>query len=72
MAMAQLDTGSPSVRQIQGFIKDKQEVQVKLITGELLVGKLLWQDIACLCLAEREGASTLIWRQAVAYLKPQR
>jgi host factor-I protein len=69
--MAQFDTGLPSVRQIQGLIKDKREVQVKLITGELLAGKLLWQDSDCLCLAEREGRSTLVWRQAVAYLKSQ-
>lgn len=70
--MAQFDTGLPSVRQIQSFIKDKQQVQVKLMSGELLSGKLLWQDSDCLCLDEGGGRSTLVWRQAVAYLKPQR
>ena len=67
--MAQFDTGLPSVRQIQGFIKDQQEIQMKLCTGELLTGKILWQDSECLCLSEHDGRSTLVWRQSIVYLK---
>jgi host factor-I protein len=68
--MAQFDTGLPSVRQIQGFIKDQPEIQLKLSTGELLSGKILWQDAECLCLAEPSGHSILVWRQSIVYLKP--
>jgi host factor-I protein len=68
--MAQFDTGLPSVRQIQSFIKDKREIQVKLSTGELLSGKILWQDSDCLCLVAEDGGSILVWRQSIVYLKP--
>ncbi|MGK7872278.1 MAG: RNA-binding protein hfq [Xenococcaceae cyanobacterium] len=67
--MSEFDTGLPSVRQVQGFIKDKQEVELKLSTGELLVGKILWQDLHCICLVDHYDQPTLIWRQALVYLK---
>ena len=68
--MTILDTGLPSTRQIQALIKDKKEVQVKLNTEELLVGKILWQDANCICLSEKGMDPTLIWRQALTYLRP--
>ena len=69
--MAEFDTGLPSVRQIQGFIKDGKEVEIKLITQDVLVGQLRWQDQECLCLVTHDGLSMLVWRNAIAYIKPQ-
>lgn len=69
--MAELETGLPSVRQIQNLIKDKQDVELKLITQDLLVGKIRWQDTDCLCLIDQYEQPTLVWRQAIVYLKPK-
>jgi host factor-I protein len=46
--MAEFETGLPSVRQIQGFIKEGEEVELKLVTQDLLSGQLRWQDPNCL------------------------
>lgn len=67
--MTEFDTGLPSVRQVQDFIKDKQEVELKLSTDDLIVGKIIWQDSSCLCLLDHYDQPTLIWRQALIYLK---
>jgi host factor-I protein len=69
--MAELETGLPSVRQIQGFIKEGQEVEIKLLTQDLLVGQLRWQDAHCFCLNTLEGTPVIVWRHAIAYIKPQ-
>lgn len=69
--MTEFDTGLPSARLLQSFIKEQKEVELKLITDDLLVGKILWQDPNCLYLLDHYNQSTLIWRQAVAYLKPK-
>ena len=69
--MTEFDTGLPSVRQVQDFIKDKQEVELKLSTDDLLVGKIIWQDSSCLCLVDHYDQPTLVWRQALIYLKPK-
>jgi host factor-I protein len=69
--MPELDTGLPSTRQIQDFIKNQQEIEVKLSSDDLLVGKIHWQDLYCICLIDHYGQSTLIWRQALVYLKPK-
>ena len=69
--MTEFDTGLPSVRQVQDFIKDKQEVELKLSTDDLLMGKIIWQDSSCLCLVDHYDQPTLVWRQALIYLKPK-
>ncbi len=69
--MTEFDTGLPSVKKIQGYIKDKQEVELKLVTDDLIVGKILWQDSLCLCLEDHYHQSTLIWKQSLVYLKPK-
>ena len=69
--MTEFDTGLPSVRQVQDFIKDKQEVEIKLSTDDLIVGKIIWQDSICICLVDHYDQPTLIWRQALIYLKPK-
>jgi host factor-I protein len=68
---SELETGLPSVRQIQSLIRDTQEVELKLVTGDLLAGKLRWQDQHCLCLVDQYDQPTLVWRQAIVYLKPR-
>jgi host factor-I protein len=69
--MSQFDTGLPSVRQVQSYIQDKQEVELKLTTDDLLVGRLVWQDPNCLCLVDQYEQPTLVWRQSLVYLKPK-
>ena len=67
--MTEFDTGLPSVKQVQGYIKDKQEVELKLVTDDLIVGKIIWQDPQCLCLLDHYDQSALIWRQAIVFIK---
>jgi host factor-I protein len=69
--MSDFNTGLPSIRQIQSSIKDKREVEFKLVTNDLLVGKILWQDSNCICLVDENEQQILIWRRAIAYLKPK-
>ncbi|MGB3694586.1 MAG: RNA-binding protein hfq [Spirulinaceae cyanobacterium] len=67
--MEKFDTGLPSIRNVQGFIKEQQKVEIKLITNDVMIGKLIWQDNQCLCLADESEQSTIVWRQAIAYLQ---
>ena len=67
--MPALNTALPSTRQIQSFIKEKQTVTIKLLTNEVLEGTILWQDQDCMCLVDETEQSTLVWRQALAYVK---
>ncbi|MDJ0575174.1 MAG: RNA-binding protein hfq [Xenococcaceae cyanobacterium MO_234.B1] len=67
--MTEFDTGLPSIKQLQGYVKDNQEVELKLVTDDLIVGKIMWQDPQCICLLDHYDQPTLIWRQAIVYLK---
>ena len=67
--MSEMDTNLPSTRQLQNSIKDKKEVEVKLLTNDLLVGRIIWQDTDCLCLTDKSTQNILIWRQAIAFIK---
>lgn len=67
----ELDTGLPSIRQIQTIIREATEVEMKLVTGDLLTGKVHWQDPHCICLLDQYDQSMIIWRQAVVYVKPK-
>ena len=69
--MSEFDISLPSIRQIQGLIEEKNEVELKLVTDDLLVGKVRWQDPDCLCLIDHYDQPTIIWRQAIVYLKPK-
>ena len=69
--MTEFDTALPGVRQVQNYIKEKQEVELKLITDDLFVGKIIWQDADSLCVMDHYNKQTLIWRQALVYLKPK-
>jgi len=68
--MSEFETGLPSIRQIQGLIKDRQQVELKLLTQDLLMGTLLWQDQNCVCFMTQDEQRMIIWRQAIAYIKP--
>ncbi len=67
--MTQFDTALPGVRQVQNYIKDKQEVELKLVTDDLMVGKIIWQDADSICIMDHYNQQTLVWRQALVYLK---
>lgn len=67
--MTEFDTALPGVVQVQNYIKDKQEVEIKLITDDLMVGKIIWQDPNTLCIMDHYNQQTLVWRQALVYLK---
>lgn len=64
----ELDSGFPSTKLLQGVLRDKQAVEVKLVTGDTLNGILRWQDPNCLCV-DTDGQATVVWRSAIAYLK---
>ena len=68
---SELDTNLPSIRQIQNLIRDEKEVELKLMTDDLLVGKIRWQDHDAICLLDQYSQPTIIWRQAIAYMKPK-
>ena len=67
----ELDVGLPSVRQLQNLIQTGSEVEIKVITNDLLVGKVRWQDEYCLCLLDHYDQPTIIWKQAIVFLKPK-
>jgi host factor-I protein len=67
----ELETNLPSIRQIQNLIREGNEVELKLITGDLLAGKVRWQDAYCLSLVDQYDQQTMVWRQAIVYLKPK-
>jgi host factor-I protein len=67
----EFDTNLPSIRQVQTYIHDKTEVELKLTTDDLLVGKVYWQDAQCVCLLDQYDQPILVWRQAMVYLKPK-
>jgi host factor-I protein len=65
----EFDTALPSIRQVQTLIKEATVVELKLATGDLLIGRIGWQDRNCLCLLDENEQSTLVWWPAIAYLK---
>ncbi len=67
---SEFDTALPSIRQVQTLIKEAKTVQLKVMTGDLLIGKIGWQDQNCLCLIDEKNQQLIVWRQAIAYLQP--
>lgn len=66
----EFDTALPSIVQVQTLIKQATIVELKLLSGDLLTGKVGWQDQNCLCILNENNQPTIVWRQAIAYLKP--
>ena len=71
MSTIEFDTSLPSIRQVQNLIKKAAVVELKLVTGDLLTGRVLWQDPQCVCLADESSQQTTIYKQAIAYIKPK-
>ncbi len=69
--MAELDVNLPSIRQTQGLIKDKIGVEIKLLTNDIFTGRIVWQDPECLFVSDANDQKTLIYRHAIAFIKPQ-
>ncbi|TAG93204.1 MAG: RNA-binding protein hfq [Oscillatoriales cyanobacterium] len=67
--MSEFETGLPSVRLIQSYIKEKQQIEIKLVTGDLLVGRVFWLDNSCICVLDSSEKQILVSRQAIAYIK---
>ncbi len=63
----EFDTGLPSIRQIQMLIRDQQTVELKLLTGDVFNGNVVWQDPQAICLSVN-GQTMLVMRTAVAYI----
>lgn len=69
--MSDFDTGLPSIRQVQTYTQDKQPIEIKLLTNDILTGTVFWQDHNCICLQDENQQPILVWRQAIAYIKPK-
>jgi host factor-I protein len=67
MAITDFDTSLPSIRQVQSFIKQAAAVELKLLTGDLITGRILWQDPNCLCIADENSRQIIISKPAIAY-----
>ncbi|NER82429.1 MAG: RNA-binding protein hfq [Leptolyngbya sp. SIO1D8] len=64
----EFETGLPSIKLLQTYQRDKRKVEVKLVTGDAVVGTISWQDPLCLCI-DAEGEPVLIWRSALTFIK---
>ncbi|HEY9887760.1 MAG TPA: hypothetical protein V6D02_05120 [Candidatus Obscuribacterales bacterium] len=64
----ELETGLPSTRLLQTYLRENRTVEAKLVTGDTLIGSLSWQDPQCICLSV-EGTSVVIWRSALVFIK---
>ena len=69
--MTELDVNLPSIRQTQGLIKDKIGVEIKLLTNDVFTGRIVWQDTQCLFIVDASEQKILIYRHAIAFIKPQ-
>ena len=65
---AQLETGLPSTRLLQTYLREKRTLEVKLVTGDTVTGALSWQDPTCICI-DADGEPCMIWRSAIAFVK---
>ncbi|PPS45167.1 RNA-binding protein hfq [Chroococcidiopsis sp. TS-821] len=68
----EFDPALPSTRQVQTLIKQANRVELKLVTGDLVIGKISWQDQNCLCIIDANNQTIIVWRSAIAYLKPMK
>jgi host factor-I protein len=71
MPTTEFDTSLPSIRQMQNLVKQAAIVEFKLLTGDLLTGKIVWQDPNCVCIVDVNNQQTTIWKQAIAYFQPK-
>ena len=69
--LTEFDTTLPSIIQVQNLIKQTTPVELKLLTGDSITGRILWQDPQCISIADENSQQTTIWKQAIAYIKPK-
>jgi host factor-I protein len=62
------ETGLPTIRQVQLLIRDQLSVEIKLVTGDIFAGSVLWQDTHAICVSS-EGKNFILMRGAIAYIK---
>ncbi|MGB3652974.1 MAG: RNA-binding protein hfq, partial [Rivularia sp. (in: cyanobacteria)] len=67
--LTQFDTSRPSIKQVQRLIQENTQIELKLITGDVIAGKVLWQDLQCFCIMSEYNQKTTVWKQAIAFLK---
>ncbi|AFY74504.1 hypothetical protein Syn7502_02533 [Synechococcus sp. PCC 7502] len=77
--MPELDITLPSIRHVHQIIRSQQKspdgsqtVEVKLLTGDVIVGTLKWIDQQCICVDGAQAGRShnmLIWQHAIAYIK---
>jgi len=72
MPTTEFDLSLPSIRQVQNLIKKAALTELKLLTGDILTGRVIWQDQHCVCLVDQDSQQTTVWKQAIAYIKPVR
>ncbi|BAY38973.1 hypothetical protein NIES2111_33230 [Nostoc sp. NIES-2111] len=71
MAITEFDTSLPSIRQVQNLIKQAVAVEFKLLTGDVITGRVLWQDPNCVCIADENSHQFTISKPAIAYFHPK-
>ncbi|MCM0590235.1 MAG: RNA-binding protein hfq [Gloeotrichia echinulata IR180] len=71
MLTTEFDTSLPSIRQVQNLIKKTAVVEFKLLTGDLLTGRVIWQDPTCISIMDENSQQITVWKQAIAYIKPK-
>lgn len=69
MAITDFDTSLPSIRQVQNLIKQTGPVEFKMVTGDLLIGRILWQDPKCICIIDENSQQVTLYKSAIAYFK---
>ncbi|PMB04001.1 RNA-binding protein hfq [Fischerella thermalis CCMEE 5198] len=67
--ITEFDTSLPSTRQLQNLIKQAAATEIKLLTGDILTGRVMWQDQYSVCVDDN-SQQIIIWKQAIAYFKP--
>ncbi|MEM7555550.1 MAG: RNA-binding protein hfq [Cyanobacteria bacterium P01_A01_bin.84] len=67
--LTEFNTSLPSIKQFQSFIQQTQQLELKLVTGDIIAGKIIWQDQHCMLLVDSEEQKITVWKQAIAYMK---
>jgi host factor-I protein len=69
MPTTEFDLSLPSIRQLQNLIKQAAATELKLVTGDIITGRIVWQDQHCICIVDENNEQTTVWKQAIAYIK---
>ena len=62
---------SPEIVIVDPAANQPKELKKKLTTNDLLTGKIRWQDPTCLCIFDHYDQPTIVWKQAIVFLKPK-